>query len=407
MSSSRAMDRHAKITQNCEETRDEAWMSLPATEPFVLRALTARVYRAPIETPVRTAFGVMTDRPAVVVEAESADGAIGLGEVWCNFPSCGAEHRARLVERLIAPAVLGRTWSSPAAAFRELTGATRLLALQAGEPGPLAQAIAGVDLALWDLAARHAGEPLWRFLGGHGSGRVPAYASGINPDRAPAQAAVAKAAGFRAYKLKVGFGRELDLGNLRKVRAVVGQAAPVAVDANQAWALDEARAMAQALAPLGPAWLEEPLAADRPLEEWQRLAEAADLPLAAGENLRGEAAFAALLESGAIQVLQPDAAKWGGISGCLPLARQIQARGLRYCPHFLGGGIGLLASAHLLAAAGGDGLLEVDCNPNPLRAELAQPHPPLEDGAFVLSEAPGLGVAPGREAERFRVAHDA
>ena len=79
-------------------------------------------------------------------------------------------------------------------------------------------------------------------------------------------------------------------------------------------------------------------------------------------------------------------------------ARAALAAGLHYCPHYLGGGIGLLASAHLLAAVGGDGLLEVDCNPNPLRELLAAPFPCLRNGRFLLSDAPGLGVAPDMEA---------
>ena len=81
-------------------------------------------------------------------------------------------------------------------------------------------------------------------------------------------------------------------------------------------------------------------------------------------------------------VVQPDVAKWGGISGCLPVARRVVAARRRYCPHYLGGGIGLLASAHLLAAVGGDGLLEVDCNPNPLREGLAEPFPALATVTF-------------------------
>ena len=127
------------------------------------------------------------------------------------------------------------------------------------------------------------------------------------------------------------------------------------------------------------------------------------MPLAAGENLRGDAQFDQAIAAGALRVIQPDVAKWGGISGCLPLARRVLAAGRRYCPHYLGGGIGLVASAHLLAAAGGDGLLEIDSNPNPLRAGLAIPHPALEDGRLVLSEAPGLGVVPGAAIERFAV----
>jgi D-galactarolactone cycloisomerase len=374
---------------------------LPQTAPLRVERLTVSVYRAPIDRPVRTAFGAMTDRPAVIVCAEGG-GAIGYGEIWCNFPTCGAEHRARLLESLFRPWIVGRAWSSPAEAFAELTVRSHLLALQAGEPGPIAQVIAGIDTALWDLAARQAGVPLWRLLGGTRE-RVLAYASGLNPDGAVEQAQEARAAGFRTFKLKIGFRREIDVGNLEALRRRLGPDVAIAVDANQAWELEEALAMSRALARHAPLWLEEPLAADRPIEEWQRLAEATSIPLAAGENLRGDAAFDAAIASGALRVVQPDLAKWGGITAGLPLARRINGAGLRYCPHFLGGGIGLLASAHLLAAAGGDGLLEIDSNPNPLREGLAAPFPRLEDGCFVLSEAPGLGAAPGPEALRFAV----
>jgi L-alanine-DL-glutamate epimerase-like enolase superfamily enzyme len=377
-------------------------VSLPQAAPFRVERLTVSVYRAPVERPVRTAFGAMTNRPAVIVRAE-ADGVAGFGEIWCNFPTCGAEHRARLADSVFAAMVTARSWSSPAEAFGELTARSHTLALQTGEPGPVAQVIAGIDIALWDLAARRAGLPLWRLLGGTRD-RVPAYASGINPDRAVDQAMAAKAAGFRAFKLKIGFGAECDLANLAALRASLGPETPIAVDANQAWDLEQAITMSQALARHDPLWLEEPLAADSSAENWRRLADASPIPLAAGENLRGDAAFDAAIAAGALRVIQPDLAKWGGISACLPLARRITAAGLRCCPHFLGGGIGLLASAHLLAAAGGDGMLEVDSNPNPLREELAAPFPALEDGQFVLPEGPGLGVAPSPGVERFAVA---
>jgi D-galactarolactone cycloisomerase len=392
--------RHPGHTSRRSDPEDEP-LSLPATEPLHIARLDVAVYRAPIAQPVRTAFGAMTDRPAVAVRAEDRDGASGFGEIWCNFPTCGAEHRARLVETFLGPLVVGRTWPSPAEAFQALSACAHRLALQAGEPGPLAQAIAGIDVALWDLAARRAGQPLWRFLGGSGAGRLPAYASGINPDRAEAQALEARAAGFRAFKLKVGFGRDIDVNNLNRLRHVLGDDAEIAVDANQAWDLPTAVELAQAFAPFRPMWLEEPLAADRPLHDWRHLAATTAIPLAAGENLRGAAAFDDAIEGGALRVIQPDVAKWGGITGCLPLARRIVAAGLRYCPHWLGGGIGLLASAHLLAAAGGDGLLEVDCNPNPLREGLA-PFPQLEDGRLVLNDRPGLGVQPDPSIERYR-----
>jgi L-alanine-DL-glutamate epimerase-like enolase superfamily enzyme len=119
------------------------------------------------------------------------------------------------------------------------------------------------------------------------------------------------------------------------------------------------------------------------------------MPLAAGENAIGDAAFDALIESRAIAVMQPDLAKWGGISGVLRVIDRIEAAGLRYCPHYLGAGIGLLASAHVLAARGtAASLLEVDSNENPLRTALCPPLQGLAAGQIRLGAGVGLGVEP-------------
>lgn len=377
----------------------------PPPQPAIAR-IEAHVLRWPVRVPVRTSFGVMHDRPAVLVRIEDAEGAFGWGEAWCNFPSCGAEHRAHLIESVLAPLVVGRAFASPQASFAELTAKTAVLAIQAGEPGPIAQAIAGVDIAMHDLAARRAGLPLWRHLiGADGradsqadtstSRSVAVYASGINPEQPGETVTALREAGFTSFKLKVGFGAERDAANLAAVRAAAGMAAQVMVDANQAWDLDAALAMAARLAPSSPAWLEEPLRADRPWSEWQALAKGSAIPLAAGENTIGIDAFLALIASRAIAVVQPDLAKWGGISGVLGVAERIAAARLRYCPHYLGAGIGLLASAHLLAARGDpDALLEIDANENPLRTLLCPPLATLRAGHIVLDAGCGLGIDP-------------
>jgi L-alanine-DL-glutamate epimerase-like enolase superfamily enzyme len=108
----------------------------------------------------------------------------------------------------------------------------------------------------------------------------------------------------------------------------------------------------------------------------------------------GDEAFDVALAEGALTVIQPDLAKWGGISACYPLAQRILGAGRRYCPHYLGGGIGLMASAHLLAAVGGDGALEIDANPNPLRTLLFGPLAQIDGGHANLTTEPGLGVVP-------------
>ena len=141
---------------------------------FTLAAIEPMVFRVPIETPVRTAFGVMHTRPGLLIRVVGADGAEGWGEVWCNFPAFGAEHRANVVDQVLVPLALGRRFDSPEQAFFQLTAKLEILALQAGEPGPMAQAIAGLDIAIWDMLGRRHGLSVQRLLTGTFRGRVPA-----------------------------------------------------------------------------------------------------------------------------------------------------------------------------------------------------------------------------------------
>ncbi|MCM0019423.1 MAG: mandelate racemase/muconate lactonizing enzyme family protein [Tagaea sp.] len=346
----------------------------------------------PAEPPPVTSFGLMLRRSALLVRARDADGAYGWGEIWCNFPLRAMAARKALGEDVFAPVLLGAAFDGPQAAHAHLAQRTHVLSLQTGEPGTFAQVLAGIDQALWDLAARKAGLPLWKFLGGTG-GSVATYASGMGPEGADAQAAAKRAQGFDAFKLKIGFAAERDRANLAALRAGAGAGAVVMADANQAWDVDEACKRADMYAEFGLDWLEEPLPADRPIEEWRRVAAAAPMQLAAGENLR-DGAFDAAIESLTLGVLQPDIAKWGGFTRCLPLAKKAMASGLRFCPHFLGGAVGLAASAHLLAAAGGGGRLEIDAQNNALRDRLLPDFPRVRDGRLTLPDRPGLGYDP-------------
>ena len=370
-------------------------ITAPVTvEPFSLVRVEAHVLRWPVKHPVQTSFGLMHDRPALLVRAEAGDGTVGWGEVWCNFPACGAEHRARLLEMVIEPLIVNQTFACAEAAFAHMSARTAVLAIQCGEPGPMAQVIAGVDLAIWDLLARRARLPLWSLLGGT-SDKVHVYASGINPDRPQDMVAAKQSEGYRAFKLKIGFGERRDLDNIQAVRDVLAGGTELMLDANQAWDLATARHMADRLREFAPAWLEEPLRADRPISEWQQLGRSTRIPLAAGENLIGTEAFEVMIGSGALGVVQPDLAKWGGVSGNLPVIQRIHEAGLRFCPHYLGAGVGLLASAHVLAARGRPGgMLEVDANDNPLRTVLSPEISKLRDGGVQLGNQPGLGVEP-------------
>lgn len=375
------------------------------SNPIKLKSVAARVYRAPVDNPVTTSFGIMRDRPMVLVRVEDVDGVVGWGEAWCNFPQVGAEHRARLIDGILAPIAILSEFDDPASLFARLTARTEVLALQSAEPGPFAQAIAGIDTAVWDLHARREGLPLWRALGGS-SPRMAVYASGLNPTAPEVLAARMRREGHRVFKLKIGFGRERDHANLTALRKELGDGTRLLVDANQAWTLEEALVEAPRLEEFQLGWLEEPIRADRPWTDWRHLKEATRIPLAAGENLLGHTAFDAALGADVLRYVQPDLAKWGGITACRGVAQRIRKAGATYCPHYLGGGIGLLASAHLLAAIGGDGLLEIDSNPNPLRSLLCGPVANVADGGIALDDRPGLGIDPDLGSiERWRVSH--
>jgi D-galactarolactone cycloisomerase len=350
------------------------------------------VYRVPIELPVATSFGTMTNRSAVFIRIEEENGAFGWGEVFANWPAAGAEHRARLLMEDIADLVIGTGVQQPSDLFYKLEQKTHIRALQCGEWGPFNHVIAGLDIAIHDLFARRAGVPVRSLLNPKASDYVPAYASGIHINAADRLIEKSRAEGFRAFKVKVGFNINSDISKLRKLAATIRSGEKLFADANQAWDVETALSFINGVQECNLGWLEEPIPADSQPVEWQHLSSESAVPIAGGENISGINEFDQTIQSGVFKFIQPDIAKWGGFTGCLTVAQSAIAGGLTYCPHFLGGGIGLTASAHLLAAVGGNGLLEVDVNPNPLREAFNSARNKIGDGSWALNDDVGLGI---------------
>lgn len=361
-------------------------------KPIQIASVEAFSYRVPVAMPIKVAFGTFRDRPFALVRVTDSDGVHGWGEVWANWPAPAAEHRARLAVD-IGERLIGRSFASPQALFEQLTAELEVLVLQTLEVGPIAQAIAGLDIAVWDLLARREGKPLHKMLSPREVRTVPVYATGINPDEPEQFALQRQAEGHRAFKLKTGFGHDLDVRNLRAMREALGAEAVLTCDSNQKLDLPQAIAFARDIAPLNLSWFEEPLRVDAPISDWEALAQASSTPLAGGENFHG-AQFDAALASTVLQVIQPDVTKWGGISGNWHVAQGAVRAGKRYCPHYFGGGISLMASLHLIAAAGGEGLLEFDCHPNTGREAIVGDLLPVHDGQVPVPTGVGLGAEP-------------
>ena len=347
--------------------------------------------RAPVKEPVSTSFGIMQDRPAVFLRVEDEDGCYGWGEIFANWPAAGAEHRVSLLHHDISPLVLGQDIMDPAKFFAGISEKVHVRALQCGESGPFNQVIAGLDIALWDLKARRLGQPLRYLLNAGSADAVRAYASGMQISSAQELVAQARKDGYRAFKVKVGFDAVGDVSELRALSDGLRPAERLFCDANQAFDVAGACQFLNGVRGARLDWLEEPLAADAPQDQWEQVARYSNVPLAAGENISGLRDFEQVIRHGSLRFIQPDVAKWGGVSGCLQVARAALKAGRIYCPHFLGGGIGLAASAEVLAAAGGPGLLEVDFNPNLLRSAF-EAGEVTGEGDWVCSKRPGLGI---------------
>jgi len=363
----------------------------PYETAFSISRIDAWACRAPIKGgSVATSFGIMRDRPAVFVRIEDDQGWFGWGEIFANWPAAGAEHRVNLLMDDIAEIVLGKLWQTPEEMFWSLEKKTQIRAIQCGEQGPFAHVIAGLDIAAWDLVSRRAELPLAKAINANAHQHVPVYASGIQIGAAQAEVPKARKAGFDAFKVKVGFGAD-DANRLVELSHAMKATERLFADANQAWSFDGARSFLQATRSVSLGWMEEPLRVDDAPQNWAELA-ALGVPLAGGENMAGKSEFADALASGSYSFLQPDVAKWGGITGCHEVARDIVEAGRTYCPHFLGGGIGLAASAHLLAAIGGSGLLEVDFNANILRAGFSSVEESINGGNWAIGSEPGIGI---------------
>jgi L-alanine-DL-glutamate epimerase-like enolase superfamily enzyme len=267
-----------------------------------------------------------------------------------------------------------------------------------------------LDLALWDLAGKITGQPVWKLVGGL-SNRVRAYASSgtLRSPEALADAAEAYLAlGFRALKIRFHRGDwRADIRALEAVRARVGHRLDLMVDCNQGWrmswdgyapwTLKDALAVARELERLGVFWMEEPLfRADR--DGMRRLRDRVDIRIAGGEMTRELYEIRDIIQDGALDIIQPDAALVGGITGLRRLAHMAQENGLVFTPHTWTNGMGVVANAHLTAGCADAPFLEFPFDPpewSTARRDfmMATPFEVDADGWIVLSEAPGMGYA--------------
>lgn len=324
----------------------------------------------------------------IVTDVTTDSGLVGTG--FTHTTVAGGPAIRTLIERGLTPFVIGAE-VAPRALWHRCWKHVHDL----GGGGMTTIALAALDIACWDLVAKEVDKPLTAVLGGRCHERVLAYASGMNlakslPELVD-QVRGWKAAGFKAFKIKVGKPEvEEDVERLAKVRELAGRL-PLMVDANQGWDIGKAVRAINAYEHLSPYWVEEPLLCDD-VDGHARLRRLVRCPIAIGENVYTLEQFNQFLSRGACDFVQADIARVGGITPFLDIAALARAWNVPLAPHFLieltGQVLCCLPNAHILENIDGGSFTDLNALVEPM---------PLVDGYFRPPAKVGHGIAFDRD----------
>lgn len=368
-----------------------------------IKSVRVHILEAKLSEPFAYSRAWYDTRTAMLVEIETDTGLTGWGECY------GPARMTAAVVQSVAPWLTGedplRTdviWQTVYARLRDH-----------GQKGVVIQGLSGIDIALWDIKGKHFSVPAHRLMGGPLRSEVQAYATGLyrrksgDPLKYLAEEAAGYVAdGFRAVKLKVGFGIDEDAAVTRAVREAIGPKVALMVDANHAFDATAAIRLGRMIEPYDIGWFEEPVPPED-LAGHREVKAALSIPVATGECEFTRYGFRELLTSRAADIIQPDTCAAGGLSECKKIADMSEAFGVRYNPHVWGTGIAIAASLQLLAVlpphtptslAPLEPLLEFDRTEHPIRQAILTT--PIEHarGMVRVPDGPGLGIEIDRKA---------
>jgi L-rhamnonate dehydratase len=347
----------------------------------------------------------------LVIKVYTDEGIVGIGEV-----DSAPEAVQALVNRKSSHAIAGSlhdllVGEDPRDVERLWQKMYRGL-IYIGRRGIALHALSGIDIALWDIAGKAAGKPVYELLGGAKRDRVRAYASRLMPDT-PEETSEAVAAlvddGFTAVKLgwgPLGKDPKHDVKLAAAAKEAAGPGVEILIDAGLGYVGDAkvAIGVARELEQLGIFWLEEPFEPDE-YEAYAELADAVDIRVAAGEQDTTVWGFRELIERGRVDLVQPDVTRCGGITEWLRIAALAREHGVETVPHAWKSGIIKAASLHCNAVIP-DALFQEYCvAETPINQTLTKERLPVEDdGTILVPTAPGIGVTLDDEVvERYRV----
>ncbi len=367
----------------------------------------AHVLRSALEQPFAFSQGWVSSRGATLVEVETDGGITGWGEALCQGLQ-PPEIAAAAIEHVLKNLVVGADPLQPEVLWHRMYHHTR----DYGQKGALIGAISGIDIALWDIAGKARREPVAKLLGGMFRTRVQAYATGFYRIEGVGEALrLARefeahcANGFRALKIKLGFGIQDDLAVMRAIREVAGKQ-EVMIDVNHAYSVADAIRLGRELQDMGwrLRWYEEPVAQED-LDGYAEVRRALATPIAGGENEYTLFGFKELLARRAIDIAQPDICIAGGFTGCRHIVALAHAHGVQVNPHVWASAVGQAASLQLIAAIppanhalfAKELLLEFDTSSHPFREHLTDMPLRQKQGWVEIPQKPGLGIEVDRE----------
>lgn len=340
--------------------------------------------------PTVTSWGTYHEVSMVLVEVRTDAGIVGVGEVLARFsPKAYAE----LIVTSLKPRLIGQDACNIGALWQSMR---RSLSGRAG--GMLIEAIAGVDIALWDIMGKAAGMPIAKLLGGIGRETIEVYAAAVNwVDDAEADRELEcyVGEGFPRIKVKMANPVREACRRIERLRKRAGDDIELCVDANWAYDLDQAIEVGRALSANGYFWFEEPLAPENE-QGYEELRKRCDVPLAAGESNFTADQAQRLVVNRTLSILQPDVARAGGISETRLMADYAALHDVGYAPHIgMSGIICETASTHLAAALPNFRVMECECDLSPFKCDLADLAPGClrqKNGQLDVPTRPGLGI---------------
>jgi len=342
----------------------------------------------PLKKYVITSFGQMQSRPGLILELTDTNNNIGLGEIWCNFPSDGAFYKFNLFKNIFANKLIKSNIKHP----NDLVKFFKLIKtifIQSDDLGSYNSILSAIDCAYWDLMAKRKKTPLNKFINKKSSNNIEVYASGINSNSFLKSINNARLLGIKSFKIKTGFDNKLDKNLIEKIFKIRKSKENIMLDINQGWDLKNANSYIKKINKYPIFWIEEPISAKSSDKDYLNLIENSKVNLALGENVYNDNLVNILLRNKFLKFFQPDITKYGGIS---LVHKYINSKYKnKIYLHFLGSGVGLITSAHMMSAINSNGLLETDFNENPLRDNIFNETIKITNGKIYLNNDPGIG----------------